>query len=144
MVEWDAVMGFGWQPHAFEGMGHPPPDFIRCQSEIQWPESHVVGHGGIEDLVVGVLKHDAKFLVDLAAADSGPEVAPGHGDGSFELIQEAGERQQEGGLARAIGSDQAHAFAMPEVKTDMVQGGAALRIGVTQVLDFNQATHGIP
>jgi hypothetical protein len=52
------------------------------------------------------------------------------------LRQQAVQVQQQGGLARPIGTDQTDAFAFGDGKRHIAQGFSAVRITVTEVVNF--------
>jgi hypothetical protein len=60
----------------------------------------------------------------------------------MELVDQAGEQEEQGCFAGAIGADQADSFAVCDMEADVVQGGIALGVGVVEVFGFDEAAHG--
>jgi hypothetical protein len=128
---------------AFQGGGHGGVDARRRPVGIQRTEGDIFADGGHKQLVVRILKHQAERAAgrlkgvgregDVAHAD-----VPGAG--GVKTV----EVQQQGGLARPVGTDQSDGFPRLDVEGNSVQGLGAVRVGVRKVghLDVGRV-HGV-
>ena len=118
-------------------MPHPSGQRVAAQAEIRGPERNILRDGRHEQLVVGILKHQADAPADvvkgLAAHRDSADVhrtAGGH--------QHAVEMQHQRGLAGAVWSEHRDPFTGRDGQVDAVEGDLAVRIDVAHGLHTNR------
>ena len=89
-------------------------------AQVGQPELGVLGDGGVHDLRVGVLEHEADPPADLPQPGPGVQPVDQHGAGGGD--DEAVEQPGEGALARAVGADHADAV-LGEGEGEVAQDG---------------------
>lgn len=112
----------------------PEAGFFRGEAEVEGAEGHVLEDNGIKELVFGMLETKAHTLAQA------PELRLG-GDGLAMEVncaacggKKAGEQPQQGGLATAVGPDEADTFSHMEFEGGIAQQGRAMGIPKTKVL----------
>ena len=112
-------------------------------SQLLGTEGHVLGDGGTEQLVVGILENQT----DLAS--DGSEVGAGDGLARYQHAsivgrlfgQEAIQVEEQGRLARPVGSHEADALAAADLEADPAQGLGAIVIAIAQVAHHYGGLH---
>src|SRR5262245_22944339 len=96
--------------------------FVRRQAEVERAEGDVVEDGGVEQLLVAVLKDDTEAGGQLAAVgrlgrvEAGDAHRPGRGR------QDAGQAQEQGRLAGPVAADEADVFTGRDGEVNVRQG----------------------
>ena len=117
--------------------GDPLGDGGLVEVEVAGTERHVVADGREEELVVGILEHQADPAADVLQRGrlDGPA---GDADVATGAIEGADEVQHERGLARAVRSEEGDALADADAQVDAVEGRGAVGPGVAQVDDVDR------
>ena len=89
-------------------------DAVHAQAQLELAEGAVR-----DELVLGVLEHEADAARERSSIGAGGVEAE-HVDGSGGRRDDAGDRLQERGLARAVGADDRDEFAGGDVEVDIV------------------------
>ena len=128
---------------------HGLPGNLQCRGRrlplIKGTEGDVLQDGGTEELIVGILEEQAHLLPDrheiLLFADCLSE------DDDFARLgaEQAHDQVQQGGLAAAVGTDEAEVFARQELKIKVLENRTGSSgVGKGDVLQFDQRfTHQI-
>ncbi len=106
---------------------------MRGQFEIQWPKGDIVEDGGVEQLVVAVLKDDADLAGKVAALTGIARVQPADAQRAASRLKYPAEAQEQAGFARAVRTDEANALAGGHVKRNTGQSGRAAGIRERQI-----------
>lgn len=114
-------------------VGDPAGDLGLGQAEIAGAERDVVGDGGHEQLVVGVLEDDADPAAHLPQVPALDRQA-GHRHPAAAAAEDAVEVQHERGLARAVGSQHRHPFTALQPEVHPVQRLVPVGVGEGEVL----------
>ena len=137
------------QAHAMELALHALVYLGRLHTQVLGAKGDVVGNDGGDDLVLGVLKHEAYAAPCLAvgfgihAALWLKDVVPCKGDLALIGGHEAGKDVGERGLARAVGAQHAHALVLLQRQADAVEGpGEALIVGQADVAQLGRRRGG--
>jgi hypothetical protein len=114
-------------------------DFGRVEAELLGSEGDVFEDGGAEELIVGVLEEEADLAADgiEVVADGGlAEDADGAVLGGF-FREQAVEMEQQGGLAGAVGADEADALVLGDGEADAAEGGGAIGVVEVKMVDLD-------
>ena len=133
-------LSIGTESHTPQLGVHAPDDLVAGDAEVLRAKGHVVCHDARDDLVLGVLEHQARavtggpvglgvHLAVVVGEPSGKLDAPGVG--CLEARKQLGER----GLARAVAAKHAQPLAGAHREVNAVEGpGGALVIGKADAL----------
>ena len=108
-------------------------------SVVEGAEGDVFEEGRQEELVVGVLEHEADPAADVPGGvvlDGGPVDVDAAGLGEEEPV----EVEEEGALPRAVGAEERHALAWLDREGQVAQDGLPTGVGEAEVFDA-QAAH---
>jgi hypothetical protein len=126
--------------HGLHGRRDPAGHLGLVQTEIPWAEGDVLGDAGTEELVIRVLEHQAHVGAEppgLLPADSRrSRCCRGSG------VHDAGDGEEEGRLAGAVGPDDAHLLAVGDVQVHPVQHAGPAGKGDGQVADLQHGERG--
>src|SRR5262249_15838663 len=100
-------------------------------------ERDIVADRAAEELVIAVLKDDAEPRGELRALGGLPRIEPGDLERARVGSQYPGQAQEQRGLARAVGPDQADGLAARDLQAQLVQRPLAIGIGELQPLDVD-------
>ena len=106
------------------------------QPELERPEGHVVEDRGAEELDVGVLEDEPHLAVEAKAVLAGGHCrhVPAEGaNAAARWADHAVEQLQQGGLAAAVGAEQRHPLARPDLEVDAVEGDLTAGVRVADV-----------
>ncbi len=123
--------------HRRQGVGDPDGQSTARQAQVGGPEGHVAVHGGQEELVVGVLEHDAHpptYLtqVGLLHRQALDDDAPRTG------LQDPVAVQHEGRLARPVGAQHRHPLPRCHPQIDAAQGDPSVGVGVVHAVELER------
>ena len=115
-------------PTAARACVHPGGQLVAPQAEVGRAEGDVVAHGGHEQLVVGVLEHDADPPADLG------EVGLHHRQPADDhlarpAVVDPVEVEDERGLARPVGPEHGHPLPRPHGEVEAVEGLPPVGVG---------------
>ena len=102
---------------------------------IQRPKGHIFQDGGAEELIVGILKEQAHLLPDIKKILLFFDFLPQDDYSSRLGPQQSHNQMQQGGLAAAVGTDQAQMFAGQKLKIKILKnrlGGSG--VGIADVV----------
>jgi hypothetical protein len=108
------------QAHLAQRIVNAAAHLVDAQTEVQRSEADVVGHGGAEELVVAVLKDQAKVVREFLALGRDPRIKTRHARLTRLHGQDAGEAEKQRGFAGAIRTDQADRFARAHLERKVI------------------------
>ncbi|EXI72105.1 MAG: hypothetical protein AW07_03381 [Candidatus Accumulibacter sp. SK-11] len=128
-----------------ERMHHPRPHFVCRQPQVQRTEGDVVEDPRHEELIVGVLEEQAD-AASQGCKGVAAEREAGDAHAACLRQQAAGEVQQGGRLAGAVGADDRQSLAITDLKRDPTQRAGAIGVGMAEIADFDDRArhHDIP
>ncbi len=110
-----------------ERLQHPALELGTAQAEVLGPEGDVLADGAHEQLVVGVLEHDADAAADLEQVLLGHRQARDR-DAAQAGHQDAVEVQHQRGLAGTVRTEQGDPLSLVDVEVDAVQRLVTVRV----------------
>ena len=129
-------------PDLLERGLHPRLELVALEAEVGRAEAHVLADRAHEQLVVGVLEHDADPAPDLGDVVLGDR-QPADGDAPGAGDEDAVEVQHQRGLAGAVGAEQGDALALVDVEVDAEQRLVAVGVGEREAVDVEDRSHGL-
>ncbi len=117
---------------------HAPVDLVGREPHVERAERDVVEHGGAEQLVVGVLEHEAHLGPDA------PDRVLAHGHPRHVHAPVRGperpvELEHERALAGAVRSDEGHLLARADAQVDAAEGLEPVGIAEVDVVELDRA-----
>ena len=125
--------------HRAQGLGHPLGHLVARKPHVERAEGHVLLDRGHEQLVVGVLEHEAHPQAQLGQGVR-PHLETGHLERSGSRHQPVQVKHQRG-LAGAVGAQHGHALAMHHVQLDAAEPGLAVGVAVGEPRGMYRAAH---